>query len=180
MSSKFQTDKIDSMILKNKNEIDFVLEEIEKKIGKKNNIKIIYRATRDGDLSSQFHSKCDNIKNTLMIVKTSEGYIFCGFTSTGWKNEKGKYISDSNAFCFSINLHKIYNIIQPNHALYNQSSDGCPSFGGYIFLIKEKFLNNKRSFVDKMIDYGGEIKDYEINGGNKKFKVDELEVFQIY
>ena len=179
----FQSDKIDSMILKNKNEIDFVLEEIEKKIGKKNNIKLIYRATRDSDLSSQFHSKCDNIQNTIMIVKTSGGYKFGGFTSTGWKNEKGKYISDSNAFCFSINLHKIYNIINPNRAMYNQSTDGSPSFGGssnYIFRITEKFLNNDRNFVDKMKDYGGEIKEYEINGGNYNFKVDELEVFQIY
>ena len=118
-----------------------------------------------------------------MIVKTTEGYIFGGFTSTGWKNEKGKYISDSNAFCFSINLHKIYNIINPNHAIYNQSGDGSPSFGGscnYIFRITENFLNNKNSFVDKMIDYVGEKKNFEINGGNKKFKVDELEVFQIY
>ena len=31
-----------------------------------------------------------------------------------------------------------------------------------------------------MKDYGGEIKNFEINGGNSKFKVEELEVFQIY
>ena len=53
-------DEIDSNILKNKSEINFVLEEIKKKIGKKNNIKLIYRGTKQGDLSSEFNSKCDS------------------------------------------------------------------------------------------------------------------------
>jgi len=83
-----------SKIIKNNNEIDFILEEIEKGIGSVNNnqIKLIYRATRDGGSVNEFHSKCDNIKNTLMIVQASKGYKFGGFTSTGWKNEKGKDI----------------------------------------------------------------------------------------
>lgn len=172
-----------SNIIKNNNEIDFILKEIEKGIGpiKINNIKLIYRATRDGGLVSEFHSKCDNIKNTLMIVQTSEGYKFGGFTSTGWKSENGEDIYDEKAFCFSINLNKIYNIISPKYALHIQSSGGRPSFGSsnYIFLLQDEFLKSKKNYVQKMIDYKGETKNYEINGGNTHFKVSELEVFQI-
>jgi len=172
-----------SKIIKNKNEIDFILKEVEKGIGSINfnNIKLIYRATRDGGLVRDFHYKCDNIKNTLMIVQTSEGYKFGGFTSTGWNNEKGKDIYDKKAFCFSINLNKIYNIVNPKYALHIQSYESRPSFGSnsYTFLLENEFLKSKDNYVQKMLDYKGEAKNYEINGGNENFKVSELEVFQI-
>ena len=86
-------------------------------------------------------------------------------------------------FAFQLICNKIYNIINPNNAIYNQSDTGSPSFGGcnnYIFLICEKFLSNDFNFVRTMRDYGGETKSCEINGGNVNFKVDELAVFQIY
>ena len=150
-------------------------------IGSINNIKLIYRGTRDGDSVNQFHSKCDNIQNTLMIVQTTAGYKFGGFTSTGWNNEKGKCIYDNKAFCFSINLNKIYDIAVPERALYKQTLDGSPSFGfsPYAFIIHNMFLKSDNNFTEKMIHYKGEAKAHEINGGNRNFKVDELEVFQI-
>ena len=131
----------DSKIIQNEDEIIFVKKEIEKKFGKINKMKLLYRATRDGDSNDKFHSICDNIPNTLMIVKTTTGYKFGGFTSTGWKCDKGKAIYDKNAFCFSINLNKIYNIINPIFAMYNQSDDGSPSFGfsPYVFLLRNRF-----------------------------------------
>ena len=171
----------ESKIINKKEKIIFILKEIEKAIGSFNNIKLIYRATRDGDSIENFHSKCDNIRNTLMIVETTTGYIFGGFTSVGWNNNKGKCIYDNKAFCFSLNLNKIYNIINPNCALYNQSGNGSPSFGfsPYIFLLYNKFLSSNSNLVEKMVQYKGESHPCEINGGNRVFQVKELEVFQI-
>ena len=172
---------IESKIFKKRDDIKFILNRIEKMIGSINNIKLIYRGTRDDDSVNQFHSKCDNIQNTLMIVQTTAGYKFGGFTSTGWNNEKGKCIYDNKAFCFSINLNKIYDIAVPERALYKQTLDGSPSFGfsPYAFIIHNMFLKSDNNFTEKMIHYKGEAKAHEINGGNRNFKVDELEVFQI-
>ena len=116
-----------------------------------------------------------------MIIQTIEGYKFGGFTSIGWKGNRGLHIYDAKAFLFSINLQKIYNIVKPENALHIQSIDGRPCFGssGYEILLSNTFLNNNGSRVGVMNNYKGETKEYEINGGNQKFKVLELEVLQI-
>ena len=172
---------IESKIFQKRDDIKFILNRIEKMNGPINNIRLIYRGTRDGDSVYQFHSKCDNIPNTLMIVQTTTGYKFGGFTSIGWNNEKGKCIYDNKAFCFSINLNKIYDIAVPERALYKQTVDGSPSFGfsPYVFIIQNEFLKSKQNFTEKMNQYKGESKSCEINGGKRCFIVDELEVFQI-
>ena len=56
--------------------------------------KLLYRATRDGDTTKSFHNKCNNIKGTLMIVKTSKNYIFGGYTDENWNEMRiiGKMI----------------------------------------------------------------------------------------
>ncbi len=65
---------------------------------------LIYQATKHGFLISDFHSKCDGILNTLMIIKTSDSYVFGGFTTQDWSNneEGNNFKSDSNAFLFSL------------------------------------------------------------------------------
>ena len=116
-----------------------------------------------------------------MIILTTSGHKFGGFTSTGWNSERGKDIYDQKAFCFSINLNKIYNIKKPEYALHIQSLDGRPSFGSnkYVFILQNKFLTSDNNYVEKMTDYKGETEYFEINGKNKNFKVNELEVYQI-
>ena len=108
----------------------FIEKEIEKQL-KKNVISydLLYKATRDGDKSENFHSKCDNIENTLVIIKTTNGKIFGGFTTKLW-NHSG-YVKDPLAFVFSINNQKIYNIvdnINGENAIYSHNSYG-PCFG---------------------------------------------------
>jgi hypothetical protein len=62
---------------------------------------LIYQATKHGFLISDFHSKCDGILNTLMIIKTSDSYVFGGFTTKDWSQVSG-FQADSNAFIFSL------------------------------------------------------------------------------
>jgi hypothetical protein len=46
---------------------------------------LLYRGTRDGFGSHDFHTKCDNHSNTLTIFKAKESeFIFGGFTSVEW------------------------------------------------------------------------------------------------
>ena len=124
---------IDSLILKNKDD----LKKFNNLVSYFINIdssKLVYRATRDGDTTKSFHNKCNNIKGTLMIVKTSKNFIFGGYTDETW-NEDKKYKKDDNAFCFSLNLNKIYKSKKKNHAINCNNCDNY-GFGDYFFSIK--------------------------------------------
>ena len=46
--------------------------------------KLIYRATRDGFGATDFHSKCDRYQNSLMIIKSTKGYVFGSYTEKNW------------------------------------------------------------------------------------------------
>jgi hypothetical protein len=48
-----------------------------------------------------FHSKCDDKPNTLIIIKSINGNIFGGYTEQSWSG-KG-YRFDPNSFIFSLN-----------------------------------------------------------------------------
>ena len=51
---------------------------------------LLYRATKDGDKSSDFHRLCDEKGPTLVIGKTPGGYVFGGFTKIKWKSLQNK------------------------------------------------------------------------------------------
>ena len=79
---------IDSIIIKNKKEIDF----LEKRLKNDDPMlmnrtiiyKLLYRATRDGNSAASFHQKCDNICGTLVVIKTTKGFRFGGYTEQAW------------------------------------------------------------------------------------------------
>ena len=66
----------------------------------KQNWKLLYRATRDGFGAAQFHAKCDNNLKTLVVIKSTNGYIFGGYTQLDWSGKTFK--NDPNAFLFSL------------------------------------------------------------------------------
>ena len=85
---------------------------IKNRINKKiKEIKKIFQATIDGDTPSDFHSKCDNISNTLILFKSAGNRRFGGFTTIPWSSEEnGKYLDDKNAFLVSIDKQRIYSL----------------------------------------------------------------------
>ena len=170
-----------SKIFNKLSDINFILDEIQKNGKNIRGINLIYRASEEGDKIEKFNNICSNIENELIIIKTNKNYIFGGFTKAGWKKEKGKDFYDSNAFIFSYNLNKIYNIKDPRYAMHCQSGDCRLSFGSrtYAILIGNNFLTKNSGRIDKMDDYSGESSEMEINGGVRDYKVLELEVYQI-
>jgi hypothetical protein len=64
--------------------------------------KLLYKASINGFKSEIFHKKCDHFKNTVTIIKTSNGNVFGGYTSQSWTPTKEKYKSDIKAFIFSL------------------------------------------------------------------------------
>ena len=93
--------------------------------------KLIYRATRDGFGAKDFHSKCDSYQNSLVIIKSTNGNVFGGYTQQSWSGIM-KYKADPSAFLFSfINQHNTKLIIKcthPSYAIFTFSEYG-PLFG---------------------------------------------------
>ena len=124
------------------NELDFIESAIKSRINK--NIKEIkkkYQATIDGAEPTDFHSKCDNISNTLTLVKSLGNKRFGGFTSNSW-DSIGQYKDDQNAFIFSIDKQKIYPYKTKGFAIYCNKDFG-PIFGaGFDIWIEGNILKN--------------------------------------
>ncbi len=43
-------------------------------------LKLLFRASRDGDNNKKYHELCDGISPTINIIKSKNGYIFVGNT----------------------------------------------------------------------------------------------------
>ena len=50
-------------------------------------LNLLYKATADSDKASVFHNKCDSAENTLVLVKSSNGKRFGGYTSCSWEGD---------------------------------------------------------------------------------------------
>ncbi len=50
----------------------------------KNKWKLIYRASEHGYTASSFHDYCDDKGPTLIVVKSTDGWIFGGYTTQSW------------------------------------------------------------------------------------------------
>ena len=140
--------------------------------------RLIYRATRDGDSAYSFHSKCDNIKGTLTLVKTKKGLIFGGYTEQNWNEISGNWKKDNKAFCFSIDLKKIYKNKNTNNSIYCSNSY-CPNFGDDFFIINNNFFSAGGNTTEFNVNYETQNKIHEFNDGDEYFGIAELELFDI-
>ena len=139
---------IDSSIMKSE-EFDLIEKEIESRINKKiKGTKKLYQANVDGGDPSIFHYKCDNIPNTLTIIKTKGKRRFGGFASTIWES-KLLYKEDINSFLFSLDNKKIYSYKKNGLALFCNKING-PSFG------------NSKNKLGTVSIYGNPIKGWHI------------------
>jgi len=152
---------------------------------------LLFQASFDGFNVSSFHSKCDGILGTLVLIKSENSNIFGGYTEADWKIDySNKY--DAKAFLFSlINSYNIpvkMTISSPWNAIYSNS---IPSSTPILF------GNNGNSDLSIDIDYalgfsylGNSYRvpsflstdPSEINsflGGSQYFKISEIEVFSV-
>ena len=142
------------------------------------NAKLIYKATRDGDLIKNFSDKCGNIKNTLIIIKTTENLIFGGFTRETWGNANIDK-KDDYAFCFSVKNNKIYETVKGSYSIFFYPGN---IFGFFWFIdIKENSLTNGGSDHTPWSQgyYEGITSKFELNEGKEDFKISEIECYQI-
>ena len=143
--------------------------------------KLLYKVSRDGDRISTFTEKVKGKSPTLILIKTKSGYKFGGYTTVEW-NMTGSYTykTDENAFIFSINNKKKFNLKKGDE---NYAICGDPNHfafgGGHDLTIWDQCCSNDNS---KDYRYGytyDTTSNYELTGGSNKFYVEELEVYQV-
>ena len=71
------------------------------------NFTLLYQASIDGFGYENFHKKCDDKNNTIVLVFTDKNKIFGGFTEAKW-DSYSDWNEGYKGFIFSINDNKIY------------------------------------------------------------------------
>ena len=139
---------------------------------------LIYRAKRDGDKASDFHSKCDNRGPLLIIIQTMAGNRFGGYTNKSWTSPlSNDWPEDGNAFIFSLDLKRKFINKEPKQAVGHYIDKG-PVFGyGHAFDISSECLHNDLSYHSATGSYEG-LKQIILTD-EKNFRVEDYEVFQI-
>ena len=113
-----------------------------------------------------------------MLVKTTNGFIFGGYTNEIW-NEDQSYRKDDKAFCFSLDLKKIYKNKRTDYSI-NCNNENNYGFGNYFFSINDDSLSKGGMMNDGLNNrYDNQKIENGINNGEKYFGIVEVEVFEV-
>ena len=100
-------------------------------------LKLIYRASRDGWARVDFHRHCDNQGPTIILAKSAVGRICGGFTAVPWTSEEG-WKNDNTAFLFSVDSELKFPFVKIGTTSVFHHAAG-PSFSGCFNLLN---MNN--------------------------------------
>ena len=133
----------------------------------------------DGDKTETFYQKCGGKSPTIVLVKTTEGNRFGGYTSFPWENKNDGIINDNNSFIFSLNKMKKYNILKPKNAI--QTFNNYFAFGGNVsdFFIMNNCHSTNGNYCDHSEGTYSTTEKYELNGSKINFTVSSYEIHKI-
>ena len=180
MKMDFMDQGIDTDIFKSKQDFIFIKENITKRLNKKiKEIKLMYKASSNGDNINSFHDSCLLVQNIVVLILTNKNKCFGGFTRSGFEINKYKY--DPFAFLFSLDNKEIYPISPKYEKMaVNCYEDNFPIIFGSDVYLRDCFFSEKNNIAQEgYYDYSksGIKGDYKLNG-EKFFSVNELEVYQ--
>ena len=162
-------------IIKSATELELLTRKMSKDYNKIT-LNLLYKATVDSDKASAFHEKCDGADNTLVLIESTNGKRFGGFTSCSWEGNSIEK-KDEDAFVFSLDKKEIYDILPEEDAI------GCYPKYGPVFLgcqirVYDEFFKNGGTTFEKGVNYDTK-EDYELSGGLKEFQIKEIEVYGV-
>ena len=173
-------------IINHLKELNFLIKKINVNISYTSkqfyNMKLIYRATDDGDTAEMFHEKCDNISPILILIKTDQHRRFGGFTQACYEStEKLEGKKDGSAFIFSLDRLKSYDVQEGQNPIGTCKNNGPIFYGNECcnIYLSDNFFKKKGNVARKG-DRFNTNEDYEINYGKARFLTRELEAYQIY
>ena len=177
---------IDTRILSPFEDIDFLINRLKKYFNSDLDItfNLIYRASANGDEPADFHIKCDNVKNVLVLYYTSKFVKFGGFTSIGFDSSNCSK-DDLHSFIFNIKDKKIYEPAEKNQVgcfevngpFFGRFNSAIYMYDGVNFLTKKE---NQHKTNKNIVSFQG-LKNnmFVLNNGDEYFSLLELEVFQV-
>ena len=175
IEKKLLKDIKESSICKN-NEISFFLDLFknnEKFVDKKFGFKLLFKGPKDGQMISDIHKKIDNIRSVLILIKTTKGIRFGGYSENGFNNSESE-LKDNKAFVFSLDKKSIYNN-KDSPALYSNKT--LIGFKNTIYIYDNFCSNNSCLVAGGNSQYP--CKRYELNNGEKNFVISDIEIFEI-
>ena len=110
----------------------------------------------------------------MLLVKTTNGYRFGGFTSKLWT--KSNYVNDNKSFLFSLDKKEKYNITGPQNATYYD--DNSFFFGSAALRLYNNCTSNQNNYVANNA-FSTVPQNCGINGGQQHFTVFSYEIYQI-
>jgi len=143
----------------------------------------LFVASKDGDTASKFHAACDKKGPTIVIVETTTGNVFGGYTDLSWGTSSGAYVKSSNTFIFRLRpTTKRYDVKEgkEGYAIYTKTSYGPTFGGGHDFYIVSSALSSTSSYTNGGHSYVfPSYPNYQLNDGVKNFKVKDYAVVQV-
>ena len=166
---------IDTHILRY-NELYLIETGVKTKLNKNiKKFKLLFKASNEGFLASNFHSKCDGKKNTVTLVETLKGKRFGGFTDNAW-DQSSNYKHGSNGFIFSLDDKSIYYNKSNQNEIRCNSGYGPTFGGGHDFYICDKCNTSNSSYDNSGNTYDTKGKKYAMAGADSFF-VKDYEVY---
>ena len=171
--------KIDSRLIKTWNEVLFLYKAILSAKNKciENNqdedddlinqlnhvhLELLYRSNLNTDYAKTFHALCDNIEDTILIVRNDKASVFGGFTHLPWTQEN-KFYEQSNSFLFYLrndaaaneperDLNQLFPLRSQKDECRESSIFGssqyCACFGNaYDLMICDDFMHSKQNYI---------------------------------
>jgi len=151
---------------------------------------LIYKATRDGFGSGDFHRSCNNRGATLTLIQIRNHLymkkchsIFGGYTTIPWSSRHGFYC-DPQAFLFHLTQDKLtrFNLRANEDIAVSHYSTSGPVFGLDDIHIchranENNFSRSKFPYSYKDLDENG--KGHKTFSKSKHFLVREIEVYMV-
>ena len=143
-------------------------------------LELLYRNSRDGNSAKAFHNHSDGTTNTLILVQSTTGCVFGGYTKVDWGLSNG-YKYDNDAFLYRIksvsnDTARIFdNQIYPQYAVYINDNYG-PTFGGGHDFVLQPVAYYYNSFT---YDLSGTNICGGTNSGATNFQFTDYEVFKV-
>ena len=157
------------------NEINMILKKINK-YNQKISTNLIYKATIDSDKALAFHNNCDKALSSIVVIESNKGKRFGGFTKCSWEGDCVAK-KDNDAFVFSLDKMKFYDIIPGKDAIGCYPDFGPVFFGCQIRVYDNAFVQGGTTF-ERGANYQT-LEDYELTGGDKAFDIREIEVYEV-
>ena len=168
----------DSLIISNnKIYLDNIINWISPK--KMKNTVLLFRKTKDGDSYETFHKLCDNKGDTVVLIKSTEGFTIGGYTPLDWDVASGSK-KDKETFLFSLTQNKKFT--KNNSNGYSIHCDKtCGPFFHYIgFRDVGKKNMSQGEFLYTSSPYYNDYNEIIPNEKkNRYFEVEEIEVYKI-